>query len=660
MRAIRLPLAALLLFSACLTGALSIEARAQIEDPLDVVTVATYDVRPDQGHIRVKLDVTITNNDPTTSPDGRGNNGVIAFYNRFTVPVLKGAQGLVALTPEGATLDVETDESGRGPVMGATVTFDERLFFGQTYRFALGYELSEVREPSLLVTPFYVYLPVIAGGGEATVRINTPGDDAWSVALEAADCAGEGPELRCSGAEAAAMYVAAFVEVSRPDAVSTISFELELTDKPVAVTITFFQGEDEFGRRLEELTRAGLPVVEELYGFPYPGPPLINIAQGGRQMVLGYEGLTTCDPAECRIVVSPVAEDITILHELAHLWSGVYAKRWLSEGFAQLIAEEAAARLPQGLVQAGSPIRRGSTVDLQLDDWGDVTSVIGASEEELAVQDAGYDRSLRFLSLLRFEVGLPTLQKVNAAIVAGRRPADSRLFMDLLEDSTGRNFDQLFRVWVFPESMYPALEQRREARARLDGLLRTASETAVPDAVVQQIRDLVREWRFGEALALLDETENGISTYTELRGRIADLRSRAGTAGLTLPPSIGQALESWEFETVRRLLAEANEALRVYSAAQARVGAPRGLWERFGLLGSNPDGELQEAAAAFERGDFRDAIDRANRAVQVLDDASAVALRRLLIVAGIMAAFALAIGVAIWISHLRAQEFAER
>jgi hypothetical protein len=660
MRAIRLPLAALLLLTACFATPLSTGARAQSDDPLDVVTVVTYDVRPDQGHIRVKLDVTITNNDPATSPDGDANNGVIAFYNRFTVPVLKGAEGVVALTPEGTALDVETDESSRGPVMTATVTFDRRLFFGQTYRFALGYELSEVREPSLLVTPFYVYLPVIASGGEATVKINTPGDPAWSVALDAADCTGEGRELRCSGADAGATYLAAFVEVSRPDAVSTILFQLELAGRPVTVTVRFFQGEDEFGRRLEALTRAALPVIEELYGFAYPGPSVINLAQGGRQMVLGYEGLTTCDLAECRIVVSPVAEDVTILHELAHLWSGIYAKRWLSEGFAQLIAEEAAARLPQELIRSGSPVRRGSPVDLQLDDWGQVTSVIGASEHELAVEDAGYDRSLRFLSLLRFEVGLAKLQEVNAAIVAGRRPADSRLFMDLLEEAAGRSLDELFRIWVFPESVYPALEQRREARSRLDDLLRSAAETAVPDDVVLRIRDLIGQWRFGEALALLDEAENGVSAYTELQARTADLRSRAAAVGLTVPPSIAQSLEEWDFATVRRLLAEANEALRVYSAAQTRIAAPRGLWQRFGLLGSNPDGELREAAAAFERGDFRGAIERAGRALEALDNASAVALRRLLIVAGIMAAFALAIGVAVWISHLRERGFAER
>jgi hypothetical protein len=47
-------------------------------------------------------------------------------------------------------------------------------------------------------------------------------------------------------------------------------------------------------------------MIEELYGFPYPASPTINVSQGGRQAVLGYEGITSCGASGgCRVIVSP-------------------------------------------------------------------------------------------------------------------------------------------------------------------------------------------------------------------------------------------------------------------------------------------------------------------------------------------------------------------
>ncbi len=634
---------------------LSAGAATGDEDKVHVVSSVTYDVITAAAPVHAAWDVTMTNNDPATSNTGSGTG---LYYNTLQLPLLRGAANVSALSGDGRPLNVSIDQAAQGPVQRATVTLDRKLFYHDTYRLTLSYDLSEVRTQGLLVTPSYVFLPVIAGGDEATVTVHTPTDGGWAVSLEPADCQQNGAVFNCSGSGSG--YLAATLEVTRPDAITKTSFGVPLGDKTLSVTISYFPGEADFAPHLQQLLAAGLPVIQELYGIPYSGPSVFNISQGGRQSVLGYEGLTTCTPgASCDIVVSPVADDYTVLHELAHLWTGVYARRWLAEGFAQFITEQAASQLPAGLVRGQPPQRAASTVDLQLDDWGDVASVVGASDAQLALQDAGYDRSLRFLNLLRIQLGMTALQKTNKAIAHSGDPADSRRYLDVLEDTSGRRVDDLFGLWVFPPSFSAALRDRREARDRLAALTARVRDEGLPTDALDQIRQDVRAWNFQQALAELDQADASLATYTGLKGEVSELRSDAAAAGLTLPGTIEASLRRWEFDRVRDTLGKAKEALDAYSRARSRAADGRDLWERFGLLGSDPDGDRQDAAAAFAAGDFQNTIDKSQSALAALNGASGVALRRLLIVAGLLAAFALVIGAAVWASRLRERRLAE-
>ena len=641
----RLAFALLFLALAILLGPAAAPAAAS--QLLHVTAHASYDIRPDLGPVHVSWQVTVENNDPQTV---NGNDGTISFYDSLSLPVLRGATDISALSPSDTPLDVTLDDSTDGPLLVATVTFDLPLFYQDTYSFTLDYDLPAARDESLLVTPFYVFLPAVASGDQATVTIFTPNDALWEVALEPIDCAQSGSTFTCTGSDS--VHLAAFAEVSRPDATAAIPIDLALQERNVSITLTYFQGEEPWAQHLQELIIAALPIIEELYGFPYGGPFAINVAERGRQIILGYEGLTSCDrQAACDIAVSPVADDFTILHELAHLWSDIYAQRWLVEGFAELLAGEAAARLPPGLVQGAPPSRAEPALDLRLDLWGDVTSVVAASDEDRQTENAGYDRSLRFLALLQDQVGLQALQQANALIAQSGQPADSRRFMDALEDVSGQNQDQLFAQWVFPDSFAPTLQTRRQARDRLAALTAQVQAEGLSSDVLDAIRQDVAAWRFDEALASLDRAEADLQTYTEITDTLSTLRRDLRAAGLTLPQTIDAALARLDFEPARLAIAAAQDALDVYLDAQERVDAPRSLWLRLGLLGSDPHTSLDDASRAFARGDFQTAIDEANSAADTVDNASRVALTRLLIFVGILAAIALAMGVALWLAH---------
>jgi tetratricopeptide (TPR) repeat protein len=366
-------------------------------------------------------------------------------------------------------------------------------------------------------------------------------------------------------------------------------------------------------------------------------------------ITLGYEGFANCvGQSFCGIAVSPVAGDHTILHELAHLWSDLYSERWLSEGFAEFIASETAARMPPGLVTGQRIAWSAPEVELQLDDWGPVNVSIGLSEEKQATENAGYYRAERFILLLQAELGLATLQRANAALAESTSPADSREYMDALEDASSRNNDALFREWVFASSHAKILSQRREARDRLTNLIARAQEEELSDKVPAQIETQVLSWNFTAALPALDEAEAALESYLDLKEDLASVRREAEPVGLTISGRVDEAIQEWDFERAREIVEDAEQALAFYLAAREKVDEPRNIWQQFGLLGSDPERDLADAAAAFNSGDYDEAKTLADDAIDAIDGAAGVAARRVLIVAVGAAIFALIILAIVW------------
>jgi hypothetical protein len=501
----RLTFALLLSAIAVLALRLSMQPAAAA-DLLYVASNVSYQIQPELGPVHISWQVTVENKDPETASASSGTT--LAYDSLVDLPILRGATEITAQSADGIPLSVSLDDSGEGPVLGADVAFDRPLFYQESYSFTLDYNLADIRSESLLVTPFYVFLPAVASGDQATVTISTPTTARWEVVLEPVDCTQDGATFACSGTDTA--QVAALAEVSRPDAVAITAIDIALRERNAEIALAYFRGDEPWARHIEEVATIALPIIEELYGIPYPGPSTINLAERGRPAIFGYGGLTSCNPSTaCNITVSPFADDLTILHELAHLWSDNYSVRWLSEGFAELIAVEAASRLPQSLLQGEPPTRPESTLDLRLDEWEAAPVIDSPAGAEIAIEEAGYDRSWRLLLFLRDRVGLEALQQANASIAESGEPVGSRLFMDALEEVSGQNLDDLFSKWVFPDSLAPILEARREARDRLATVSAQALAEGLSPGVPAAIEEDVVAWRFGEALAALDRGRPG-------------------------------------------------------------------------------------------------------------------------------------------------------
>ena len=549
------------------------------DELLHISSQVTYDIQPDQGPVHVSWQVSLDNNDPDTL---RGDSGSVSYYASITVPILRGATLVRATGPAGVALSIDIDSSGEGPIDIAEVTFDRRLYYEETYAFELTYDLVAGRDTALLATDSYIFLPAIASGDRSEVRITTPSDPNWEVTVEAVDCpVTPGGVFSCGASEF--VQVAAFVEVARAGVLNSSSFSVPLAAGDLAVTLRHFPGEEAWAAHMRELTEAALPVLEELFGAAYQGPLELEIAERGRQQIAGYEGTFGCLFDSCVIGISPLAGDVVALHELAHLWTQPFESRWIAEGLAEFMSERAAESLP-ALVERHESLTPPVIADLQLDNWGRSHHLIGASQDELLIEETGYYKSRTFIEVLVATAGLDALQAANAEANTLGGGIDSETYLGLLEEASGLRLDGLFLDAVFPASYGPALEQRRDLQDRLEAL-----------------------------------------------------RPDAQRAGFGLPARIGQLIGEWEFDEAEGLLSAAERALQTYIDARERVRQPRDFWTDIGLVGRDPDAALGEAADAFAAAEFSKSERLARDATSQIDGARRDGLVRFLIGAGALA-----------------------
>ena len=555
-----------------------------------------YDVRPALGPPHITWQVELLNNDPETQAR---DAGLVFFYQNFSLPVLRGASAVQASGPGGVALPVAVDQTGAGPLTLATITFDRELYFGDRYSFTLSYDLVEIRSETLLVTEAYVYLPAIVIGDPAAVIIETPAGEDWDVSIDPIDCvaAGSAGEFQCSASDD--VQVAALIEVSRPGALESMERSIGLQDAIVELTVFHFPGEESWGTRILQLAIGGLPLLETLFGQPYPGPALLTVSERGRQQIAGYEGTFGCQEGiGCAIGISPVAHEFVTLHEFAHLWTQVFAKRWIAEGLAEFMSRKAAIILPVEIPEQATP---PPGIELALDDWGSPSYLIQASDEERAREDTGYRESRRLFEALEAEIGLAAIQAANAAAAELSQGIDSERYLDILEDTSGAVLDGLFLERVFPASYAPTLEQRRRVRAQLDG---------AEDA--------------------------------------------AEAAGLQLPALVGLLVDDWDFAEAGELLDAAERANEAYRLARDRIGEARDFWTRLGLFRQNPEARLENSGDSFQDGDFELARERARSAEAMIEDAGRTAQIRALIAGAVLAGLLLILSVVVWLARRRA------
>jgi hypothetical protein len=605
---------------------------------IETRAVSTYDVAAD-GSVHVTITAQVTNRDPSTQ---RRDSGRVLYYSAVAFAVHDAATGVTARS--GTTrLVTETTGTARGgddPFRLVAVRFDRELYFNESVPITLEYTLSAVRSAQLLVNPQYAFVPAVGQGTYSLVRITAPADR--QLTIGSANCVrtGDRPTIytcgasttptdyaaggRCAFTAEAPRWDCAFsgsdfvvipFEATAPGlAMASRSSRIALAERTVQVTVSYFTGDESWAARVDEIVRRGMPLLEAANGFPYPGPPAIEIVESGYRDTHGYEGLAN---NQGRIRLTPVADDQTVLHEVSHLWSGVFASRWLAEGMADYTANIAARALnlrPATVPQPLPPSPR-------LEDWGALSRQIVVSSAERDREEAGYARSLRFVEILSERAGHDALRAANATLAREQIRAGARGYLDVLEDVTGGSYAPLFAEWAFTGADIQLLPARAETRRATAGLRERAAERGMLPP--EDLTDALRSWDFDRARRLIATANEAIDLH-------ATTAARAEAAGLTLGDQFPQAFARSAEEAAEVARAEAG-ALDAVEAAAARLKDDRDPVMRVGLFGRTLSSDADAARDALARGDFATAVDRAETLQRRLDTAGRDGILRIVV-----------------------------
>ena len=645
---------------------------------LTIVGKATYDVLPDEGRVAVTVNLRATNHLENT-PTKR------YFFRTAILTVLPGTS---AFRLKGA--------SGRPRVSVAKRTktytnlrldFGANLAAGRSTNLTLTFDLKDpggvperpVRiSQSLASFAAWAYATPQTPGAMVDVRFPA----GYSVSIGRGPLEGPSPDGAShqrwsSGPIAQPLEFVADIVADRPSDYAETALQVPLEEGPATVLLRAWPDDPAWRDRVSSLLEQALPIMEREIGVAWPIDGPLAVHEALVRSTGGYAGLFA--PQDRRIEIAYTASDGVILHELAHAWFNgrLVADRWAAEGFASYYAELAATEL--GIdADPPAPPPGPDAEAIPLNDWGPSGSETNDAEAY------AYAASLDLAAAIAERAGAEALQAVwgmaasgigayqptNAAeqaagpnaggsIGAGTGtagtdtataladdpppelalgPPDWRSLLDLLEETTGKDFGDLWHGTVARPADAAVLDERTAARDAYRHSVTMAGEWRLPPAA----RAAMRAWQFETAQGIL----KAVDAVTEER---AALEAAAAAAGLTLPTRLREAFEGDVGIDAAAAEAQAERAV-VEAIVRARSTQPPdpGVLDEainaIGLLGATPAADAESAAASLAAGDIEAAYASALRAEAAWAAAPQVGRSRIVSVVVLLVALVLLIG----------------
>jgi hypothetical protein len=642
------------------------EARAATPD-LTIVGEARYEVVPEEKVVRVTVDLVARNHLRDTAARRY-------FFDRAFLAVPPATTAFAITSPSGKPSVRVSRRRADHQVLA--LSFGQRIGSGKTASFRLTFDLPDpggepardVRVGGALVTfPAWAYgYPNGVAGSSVTVvfpKGYAAHVEAGELPAPTTDAAGRTifstgplPDATAFSAWFVAEGTAAYVDTR---------LDLEVGGSPAAVTVRAWPDDAEWGTRVGGLFERGLPVLGELTGVRWERTQPLIVQEAVSRSVGGHAGLF--DPAAGRMEIAYYADSFVILHEAAHAWfnGALLADRWANEAFASYYAVATAGRLDEAIAPAGlTDELRDARIPLNA--WA-AGQTQPAPEDRLTERYA-YAASYELAALIGERAGLDGLREVWRAAAAGETayqpphvdagavrppetgmgPPDWRGLLDLLEDRTGKTYDDLWRGWVVRDDEAALLDARREARERYAAVVRAAGRWELP----RSVRDSLRAWRFEQVGAMLGDAE-------ALIARRAELEEAAAAAGLRLPTRLEAAFEGDAGFAAATAEADAEAATidALAAAAAARLTAP-GPLEQIGLFATAPEETLAAGKVAFSSGELESAATAASAAYRTWTAAGETGRNRIL--AGTGVAILVVLAILVSVSYARGWRAARR
>jgi hypothetical protein len=381
---------------------------------------------------------------------------------------------------------------------------------------------------------------------------------------------------------------------------------------------------------MAKLLTDGLPALQELIGLDYPVTRTLQVQEAATSRLGESAGIY--NDIDQSITVRYDADAYVGLHEAAHIWfnQSLFRDRWINEAWAEFYG-----------IQAGKSIgARGDTFNLTpqlseskiaLNDWG----AIGV--ENTDVEDYAYAATAHLADLIAQRTNLAGLRLVWQAAKAGElayqplhangKPELGRAvtqdswqqLLDLLEERTGAEYDDLWSTWVVNDQQRQLLERRQRARTAYEAVVRDAGDWELPTSV----RYEMSSWQFDRASADLVDARFALSE----RDRIDE---QAKALQLTPPTTLRSAFEGTNGLAAAH--AEARIELQTLAAldqATVATAAEPSLVEWVGLLGAEPQAQLAVARQAFESGQMASAGEHATAVSAARQEAAGLGRERI-------------------------------
>jgi hypothetical protein len=568
---------------------------------LVVVAQTRYVALPDERRVHVTIDAVATSYTPNPV-DG------LAYYPDVTFAVQTGATHIAA-SSGGRRLTVAKDS--RDPdFVNVTVTFQEGVFFQESYPYQVTYDLPDpggAPDRNVRISPSIVAFPVWAFGssGEAGGSVTVILPSGFRPVITGEDLAtatGPDGEIVLSTTSLPDPFgFFAYLSADRPGAFSDTLMTVQVGGKPAAVKVRAWQDDPDWGTSMRTLMTDGLPELQRLIGLAYPAPGVLVVEEAATSRLGEYAGIYNNLTGTIRVRYD--ADAYVALHEAAHLWfnSDLLRDRWIDEAYAEFYGVQAAKAI-------GSKGREFNLTDdlmpfkIALNDWGEIGTV------EAGVEEYAYAASYHVALLVFERTDANGLQAVWRGVDSGEMAyqpehgigspqtgVDSHLegwqeLLDMLDERAGASFDDLWSDWVVNGQEQVLMDERAKSREHYAAVVQLAGPWNLP----KDLRLAMGSWRFNEA-----ETDLGLADdVLAARNQIA---SQAAEMQLTPPAALQQAFERNNGLADAKDEAAAELAvLGAVSQASDRLAAKETILETIGLLGSDPGASLVAARSAFE------------------------------------------------------------
>jgi tetratricopeptide (TPR) repeat protein len=652
--ALRILVAAAILSVAASMSAVAAPAPvAAAQTNLDFISNSIWTADPSAGRVHVAVSVTATSR--TVDTEGRRS-----FYDAVQLVLPPSTTAYEAATPTGQPVPVKVQSTSASGVI-VVVALGQRLYSGESGSVSLTFDLVDSggsTDRDLRLSRNVMSFPVTAWGSPGTpgssVVVIFPSGFAVQEEYGGLTRAvfGSGEISFSSGTIDDATAFSAWFTAVQPVPPSGF-LSRSVTIGPLQVALRYWADDPGWADRVESVLRDGYPILRDLIGIGDPIGTTLTVEEASSQEIGGFSG--SYDQATGEVQISYFADPFVILHEAAHMWfnGDLTGDRWIQEGFSSYYAEQAVLKL--GLVDHAPVLTaRLSQAAVPLNDW------VTAGQPSSATDEYLYGATLevaRQIAALAGQDGLRSVWSAARSETAAYQPSngpkgevdlsgaiDWRRLLDLLEQTTGRQYGAIWSQWIVSSAQGPLLQRRTTTRSAYFDARSAAGGWDLPP----EIRRAMDGWQFDSALTLVAQAKAVLAQ----RDVIA---SSAAAAGTSAPP---QLKDLFEKSGVAAASAEATREIAVLdalAAARRAESESQGGARALGLLGADPQAELAAAQEAFASGDMGRAMSLAESARSAWEGANGTAQARIFGAFAILAGLLLLLVVFAWTRGKRRQ-----